>query len=91
MQRPTQIDIDLVDAVNAYLKQLLPLAVFNANKASLASGSLRSLLVQDMLAQAWRALGERGSMTFRTWCIAKGRVTTSYADVLRSSGTFMVA
>lgn len=71
MRHPTRIDISLIKTVNAHLKQLSLLSVFNVDEASLrvASSSLRFLLVDGFLAQAWKASGLGGSMTFRAKCI----------------------
>jgi hypothetical protein len=65
-------NIGLIKIVNAHLNQLSAQSVFNADEASLrvASGSLRFLLVDDMLVRAWRASDERGPMRFKTWGIA---------------------
>jgi hypothetical protein len=71
MKRPTQTDISLIRRVNAHVKTLSALSVHDADEASLAvaSGSLRFLLVQDWLGQAWKASGLGGPMTFKAWCI----------------------
>ena len=71
MKPPTQTDISLIRRVNAHVKTLSALSVHDADEASLAvaSGSLRFLLVEDWLGQAWKASGLGGPMTFKAWCI----------------------
>lgn len=89
MQRFRQTDIDLIEAVNAHLTQLVTASRYDANQASLrvVSVSLRFLLVDDYLVRAWKASGLGGAMTFRTWCIvsAEGDNVIAYCgggDVL---------
>lgn len=43
---------------------------------------MRYLLVEDMLARAWKASGCGGPMTFRTWCIT----STTVDDVVAYCG-----
>lgn len=71
MQRLTQTDVSLIETVNAHLKHLSALSVFDVDEASLrvASSSLRFLLVGDSLGRAWKASGLGGPMTFKAWCI----------------------
>ena len=82
MHRPSSTDTALIGTVNAHLGQLSRIAVYNADEVNLrvASISLRYLLVEDMLARAWRASGFGGPMTFRAWCItsAQGKNVVAY-------------
>jgi hypothetical protein len=84
MAHPTQTEISLIKTVNAHLKQLSTLSVFNVDEASLrvASSSLRFLLVEDWLGRAWKASGLGGPMTFKAWCIT----STQGEDVIAYCG-----
>ena len=84
MQQPAQTDISLIKTVNAHLKQLSILSVYNVDEADIrvASGFLRFLLVEDLLARAWRASRLGGPMTFRAWCIT----STQGNDVIAYCG-----
>jgi hypothetical protein len=84
MAHPTQTEISLIKTVNAHLKQLSALSVFNVDEASLrvASSSLRFLLVEDWLGRAWKASGLGGPMTFKAWCIT----STQGEDVIAYCG-----
>jgi hypothetical protein len=64
-------DLSLISVVNEHLSQLSRLSVFDASEGRLtvASASLRSLLVDDLLGRAWKASQIGGPMTFKTWCI----------------------
>jgi hypothetical protein len=75
MRRITETDVKLIKTVIAHLQQLASLSVYNAQEERLrvASASLRFLLVEDMLARAWRASGLGGPMMFRSWCITSTR------------------
>jgi hypothetical protein len=72
MHGPSATEIALIDSVIAHLANLARFAAFNVDEANLrvASTSLRYLLVEDMLARAWKASGFGGPMTFRAWCVA---------------------
>jgi|SRR5579859_1654132 len=81
-QSPT--DTALIGTVKAHLGQLSNMAAHDADESTLrvASASLRYLLVEDMLARAWRASRYGGPVTFRTWCI----ISTSGDDVIAYCG-----
>jgi len=84
MHRPSPTDTALIGTVNAHLSHLSKVAAHDVDEANLrvASTSLRYLLVEDMLARAWRALALGGPMTFRTWCIT----STQGDDVIAYCG-----
>jgi len=84
MHRPSPTDTALIGTVNAHLSHLSKVAAHDVDEAKLrvASTSLRYLLVEDMLARAWRALALGGPMTFRTWCIT----STQGDDVIAYCG-----
>jgi hypothetical protein len=84
MRHLTQTETSLIETVNAHLKQLSAVSAFNVDAPTLrvASVSLRSLLVEDMLARGWRTSGLGGPVTFKTWCI----VATQGSDVLAFCG-----
>ena len=65
-------EVGLVEVANAHLANGAALSPFDATASGLAvaSASLRFLLVEDMLARAWRASRCGGPMVFRTWGIA---------------------
>jgi hypothetical protein len=77
-----QPDNSLIDVVNSHLKQLSNTSRFDVGQADLrvASASLRFLLVENCLEQAWKASDIGGPMTFRTWCITstKGDDVVAY-------------
>lgn len=71
MHRPSSTDAAMIGTVNAHLAQLSSLTSFDVGEARLqvASASLRYLLVEGMLARAWRASRLGGPLTLRAWCI----------------------
>jgi hypothetical protein len=75
MQRITETEVKLIKTVIAHLQQLASLSVYDAQEERLrvASASLRFLLMENMLARAWRASRLRGPITFRSWCITSTR------------------
>ena len=75
MQRITETEVKLIKTVIAHLQQLASLSVYDAQEERLrvASASLRFLLMENMLARAWRASRLGGPITFRSWCITSTR------------------
>jgi hypothetical protein len=84
MKHLTRTDIQLIETVQAHLKQLATVAVFNADEPTLrmVTGTLRALLVEEMLQRAWRTSGLGGPITFKTYCI----VSTQGDDVVAYCG-----
>jgi hypothetical protein len=80
----SETDVKLIQAVNAHLSSIGRVSLYNADEPTLivVSGSLRALLVENMLGRAWRVARLGGSMTFKTWCI----VSTKGPDVVAFCG-----
>lgn len=66
-------DVSLIATVNAHLKQLEAGVSYTSDEATLrvATASLRILLADDALIQAWRLSKIGGPMTFSTMCISE--------------------
>jgi hypothetical protein len=84
MSKMTESNVSLIETVKAHMKQVSILSAFNVDEASLrvASGSLRFLLVENLLGQAWKASGLSGPMTFKARCI----ISTQGSDVVAYCG-----
>jgi hypothetical protein len=67
----TRHDIELIETVQAHLKNLASLSAHNANQATVrvATGALRALISEEMLQRAWGTFRLRGPVTFRTYAI----------------------
>jgi hypothetical protein len=67
----TRHDVELIETVQAHLKNLASLSAHNANQATVrvATGALRALISEEMLQRAWGTSGLRGPVTFRTSAI----------------------
>ncbi len=84
MQLRPETGFSLIETANAHLNHVAAVAEYSVNEGTLrvASSSLRFLLVDDMLGQAWRAAGFGGPMTFKAWCIT----STNGTDVIAYCG-----
>jgi len=80
----TPEDIQLINTVNAHLRQVANSSTYNSDEATLTviTGSLRFLLADGNLARAWHLSNIRGPMTFRTSCI----VSTGTGEVVAFCG-----
>jgi hypothetical protein len=77
-------DLELIETVQAHLRNLASMSVYNADQptARIATAALRALISEEMLQRAWGASGLRGPMTFKTYFIA----STSGDDVIAYCG-----
>lgn len=57
--------------VQAHLKTLGSLSAYNADEPTVrvAAGTLRALIVEEMLQRAWKATGLRGPITLTCYCV----------------------
>src|SRR4051794_17806103 len=71
MRQISADEVKLIKTVRAHLRLLTGLSVYNVDEATLRAGSasLRALLVEQMLIQAWKASGIGGPITLRAQCI----------------------
>lgn len=64
-------DVELIQTVQAHLRNLTSLSVHNADEANVrvTTGALRALISEGMLQRAWYVSGLRGPVTFKTYLI----------------------
>jgi hypothetical protein len=84
MEVLTRHEIELIETVQAHLRNLASLSGHDADQATVrvATSALRALLSEGMLQRAWNASGLRGPMTFKTYCIT----STGGSDVIAYCG-----
>jgi hypothetical protein len=72
MKAVTRHDVELIETVQAHLKNLASLSTHNADAPTIriATAALRALVSEEMLQRAWGASGLRGPVTFKTYFIA---------------------